>query len=148
MLQRLKNMFDSPVPQIDDGAELKLAAAALLAHAAHLDGNVDNEETATLLGVLQSGFELSAEEASSLLELAMSAQAEANDLYRWTKVINAHYDEAQKTVLVEKLWMIVLADGRLDDYEANLLRRVAGLIHVPDQVAGVARKRAAAALES
>ena len=28
--------------------------------------------------------------------------------------------------------MVVLSDGRLDDYEANLLRRISGLIHVPD----------------
>jgi uncharacterized tellurite resistance protein B-like protein len=36
---------------------------------------------------------------------------------------------------------VAYADGTLHDYEANLLRRVAGLIHVPDAVSGSARKR-------
>ena len=39
--------------------------------------------------------------------------------------------------------MVVLSDGRLDDYEANLLRRISGLIHVPDIETGAARQRAA-----
>ena len=37
----------------------------------------------------------------------------------------------------------ILTDGRLDDYEANLLRRISGLIHVPDIETGAARQRAA-----
>ena len=44
-------------------------------------------------------------------------------------------------MLVELLWRVVLADGVVDDYEANLIRRVAGLIHVSDAQAGAARKR-------
>ena len=47
-------------------------------------------------------------------------------------------------MLVELLWQIVLADGVVDDYEANLMRRVAGLIHVTDQHSGEARKKAEA----
>ena len=46
-----------------------------------------------------------------------------------------------KLMLIELLWQIVLADGVVDDYEANLMRRVAGLIHVTDQQAGLARKK-------
>ncbi len=49
---------------------------------------------------------------------------------------------AHKIMLIELLWQIVLADGVVDDYEANLMRRVAGLIHVTDQQAGQARKKA------
>jgi uncharacterized tellurite resistance protein B-like protein len=44
------------------------------------------------------------------------------------------------------LWQVVYADGRLDDYEANLMRRISGLIHVPDRDSGEARKRALARL--
>lgn len=47
---------------------------------------------------------------------------------------------------MQLLWQIVLSDGVVDDYEANLLRRVAGLIYITDQDAGSARKAAEAAL--
>ena len=92
---------------------------------------------------MQDGFSLSEDETHELMTLAETLESEANDLYRWTKVINAHYELPQKIVLVEKLWMVVLSDGRLDDYEANLLRRISGLIHVPDIETGAARQRAA-----
>jgi len=40
------------------------------------------------------------------------------------------------------LWDVACADGEIHDYEANLVRRVAGLIHVSDRDSGQARKRA------
>jgi uncharacterized tellurite resistance protein B-like protein len=43
--------------------------------------------------------------------------------------------------MIEMLWEVVYADGRLDDYEANLMRRIAGLIYVSDGESGSARKR-------
>jgi uncharacterized tellurite resistance protein B-like protein len=39
------------------------------------------------------------------------------------------------------LWEVAYADGNVDDYEANLVRRVAGLLYVPDRDSGAARKR-------
>ncbi|MAA77257.1 MAG: hypothetical protein CML73_04400 [Rhodobiaceae bacterium] len=143
MFNRLKNLFDSVevTPKTDD--TLSLAAAALLTHAARLDGQTDGIEIDTLRQILQDGFSLSKDETQELMMLADTLESEANDLYQWTKVINAHYELPQKVVLIEKLWMVVLSDGRLDDFEANLLRRISGLIHVPDIETGAARQRAA-----
>jgi uncharacterized tellurite resistance protein B-like protein len=44
------------------------------------------------------------------------------------------------------LWQVAYADGVLHDYEANLMRRLAGLLYVSDQESGEARKRAQRAL--
>ena len=44
------------------------------------------------------------------------------------------------------LWEVVYADGELHDYEASLLRRIAGLLYVPDRESGEARKRVLARL--
>ena len=142
MFNRLKSLFESPEASPETEDELSIAAAALLTHAARLDGQADGIEINTLRHILQDGFSLSDDETQELMTLADTLESEANDLYRWTKVINAHYELPQKIVLVEKLWMVVLSDGRLDDYEANLLRRISGLIHVPDIETGAARQRA------
>ena len=143
MFNRLKSLFDSAevTPETED--TLSLAAATLLTHAARLDGQADGIEIDTLRQILQDGFSLSEDETQELMTLADTLETEANDLYQWTKVINEHYELPQKIVLIEKLWMVVLSDGRLDDYEANLLRRISGLIHVPDIETGAARQRAA-----
>ena len=42
------------------------------------------------------------------------------------------------------LWTVALADGVIHDYEANLVRRVCGLLYVSDRESGEARKRAQA----
>ena len=56
------------------------------------------------------------------------------------------FSPAERIDLMEMLWEVVYADGRLDEYEANLLRRIAGLIHVGDGDSGAARKRVLARL--
>ena len=43
---------------------------------------------------------------------------------------------------MEMLWEVAYADGELHDYEASLIRRVTGLLHVSDRDSGAARKRA------
>ena len=99
MFNRLKNLFDSAevTPETDD--TLSLAAAALLTHAARLDGQADGIEIDTLRQILQDGFSLSKDETQELMTLADTLESEANDLYQWTKVINAHYELPQKIVL-------------------------------------------------
>ena len=67
-------------------------------------------------------------------------------LYGWTRLVNAEYEPADKIHLMELLWRVVLADGVVDDHEHALMRRLAGLIHVPDPDSARARARAREAL--
>jgi len=48
--------------------------------------------------------------------------------------------------MIELLWQVAFADGNVDMYEANLIRRVAGLIYVSDVDRGRAKKRVEARL--
>ena len=73
-------------------------------------------------------------------------ESETLDLHRWAQAIKQAYSEEERVELIEKMWEVVYADGVLDDYEANLLRRVAGLIYVPDRESGQARQRVMARL--
>ena len=148
MLDRLKTVFTEPVaetaePQSD---ELHIAAAALLVRAAQIDGLMDEGEAQLLRRLVGPHFGLEADAAATLLTEAKIAADEAGDLFQFTKRINAHFGEAHKIMLLELLWQIVLSDGVVDDYEANLMRRVAGLIYITDQQSGAARKKAQAAL--
>lgn len=150
MLNKVKSLFTEPVeageaPQSD---ALHIAAAALLVRAAQIDGSMDAGEEKLLARLVGPNFGLDAAEAATLISDAKQAVDEANDLFQFTNRINAHFGEAHKIMLLELLWQIVMSDGVVDDYEANLLRRVAGLIYVTDQQAGQARKTAEAALRN
>ena len=56
------------------------------------------------------------------------------------------YDERLKIVV--HLWEIVLIDKVIDDYEANLMRRVAGLLYISDFDSAEARKNALTNLQN
>lgn len=151
MLKALKNLFDKSGKEAGNVIatdQLNLAMAALLVHAARLDGDFAMQERTALKHIFEKDFGLDDTATSELMALAATADEEATDLYRWTNIINTQMVEAEKLGLIEHLWQIILADNAIDDYEASLMRRVCGLIHVPDRLAGEARKRAEAAIQS
>lgn len=119
----------------------QLAAAALMVEAARMDSHFDDTERATIARLLQRRFGLSPTETQTLIDEAARAQDDANQLLRFTRTIKDNFDEDERVALIEMLWEVVYADGVLDDFEANLLRRVGGLLYVSDRDRGLARKR-------
>jgi uncharacterized tellurite resistance protein B-like protein len=149
MLDRIKTLFS----ELSSTAETTprefskaLAAAALMVEAAHMDETFGEEERQTISRLVQEKFGLSAEEAASLIAEAETAQSEANHLLRFTRSIKDGYSFEDRVELIEMLWEVAYSDGELDKYEANLLRRVGGLIYVSDRDSGDARKRVLARL--
>jgi uncharacterized tellurite resistance protein B-like protein len=63
------------------------------------------------------------------------------ELFHFTRIINERLSFQQRVDLIEMLWEVAYADGILDEYEDSLLRRVGGLIYVPDRERGMARRR-------
>ena len=121
--------------------EKHIASAALLVEAACLDDHFGEEEREVIERIAAEKFELAPEEAETLIALAQERQDEANHLFRFTHQIKESYAPEERAELMEMLWEVAYADGILHDYEANLLRRVSGLIYVSDKDSGNARKR-------
>lgn len=113
--------------------ELRLAVAALLFHVIAIDGVVSDEERATLADVLKRRFGLDPEQTKSLVEAAENAEAEAVDLYGFTSVLKNRLDTADRERIVEMMWELVFADGRVHEFEDNVVWRVAELIGVSTQ---------------
>jgi uncharacterized tellurite resistance protein B-like protein len=146
MFDRLKNLFaadDAPKSgaQAHGVDELQLAAATLLVEAARMDDDFGLDERVVIERLLRTRFSLSAEEADSLLGAADEAAAESVEFYGYTRKIKDAFDNDERIRMIEMLWEVVYADGEVHDHEANLLRRVAGLIYVSDRESGDARKR-------
>jgi uncharacterized tellurite resistance protein B-like protein len=120
-------------------ADLQRAAAVLLAIAARLDGCADPAERETILRLLQD--RLGIVDARSLVEQAEAEAAESTDFYSVTRVVKDMMAPEQRVGMIEMLWEVAYADGKVHDFEANLIRRVAGLLNVDDRDAGDARKR-------
>jgi uncharacterized tellurite resistance protein B-like protein len=108
--------------------EMRLAAAALLVHAAVIDGEVAGEERRKLKILLQERFALGDEETRRLMREAEAREQEAVDLYRFTSVLCAGLDQEGRQRIIEMLW--AMADGVVHEFEANLLWRAAELLGV------------------
>jgi uncharacterized tellurite resistance protein B-like protein len=121
--------------------ESKLALTALLVEAAHSHDRFDERERAVVARLLERHFRMSPADARALLAAGERAAEQSAELFRFTRIINERLSFEQRIELIEMLWEVAYADGVLDEYEDSLLRRVGGLIYVPDRERGLARQR-------
>ncbi len=110
--------------------DYRLAAAALLVHAAAIDGNISEIERKTLHAVIKQRFNLDEAETDALVAEATEAEHEAIDLYHFTSLINRALDEEGRRRVVEMMWEIIYADGRVSEFESNLIWRAADLLGI------------------
>jgi uncharacterized tellurite resistance protein B-like protein len=110
--------------------DYRLAAAALLVHAAAIDGEMSQRERDKLHDVVRDRFALSDASADELIDKATLAEQEAVDLYHFTSLLNRSLNEAGRARVIEMMWEIVYADGERDELEDNLLWRAADLLGV------------------
>jgi uncharacterized tellurite resistance protein B-like protein len=125
---------------------LRLAAAALLFEVVRSDADVRPEELGVMRTAVQSAFGLPAEETDELVRLAEAASREAVSVFEFTGVVDRELDAEQKKRLVELLWLVAFADANKTADEEAMIRRIAGLLHVPhpDFIDAKIRARAAA----
>ncbi len=110
--------------------DYRLAAAALLVHAAAVDGEMTQSERDKLHAVIKQRFGLDDALTDELIEKATAAEHEAVDLCHFTHLLSRALDEAGRARIIEMMWEIVYADGRRDELEVNLLWRAADLLGV------------------
>ena len=138
MLGSFKRFFEERVAP--DAAEaspdarergLRLAAAALLFEIVRADAEVKEEERTTVRAAIQSTFGLDATETEELMALAEEQSRAATSLYEFTRLVDQAFSPEQKKRVVELLWLVAFADAHKDAHEEQLVRRIAGLLHVP-----------------
>jgi uncharacterized tellurite resistance protein B-like protein len=113
-----------------DEDDYRLAAAALLIHAAAIDSNISAAERDLLHAMLKQRFNLDDEATEKLVEAATAAEHEAVDLYHYTRKLDRSLDEEGRLRLIEMMWQIAFADGRVTEFEDNLIWRAADLLGV------------------
>jgi uncharacterized tellurite resistance protein B-like protein len=133
MINALKSLFTPPAAESPEALahRLQLAAAALLIETARADFRQDAEEEAALETLLCDTLSLSLTEVQELVQQASERVDSATSLYEFTRLINDYFSPAQKLQLIDAMWRVAYADGRLDKYEEHLIRQVAELTYVP-----------------
>jgi len=139
-------------PAFDDNS-YQLAASALLIHVISLDGEPSALEKRKLHGLIEARFGLDPGSADRLISQAMLVEGEAVDLYRFTSVIMREVDDAGRLRIVEMMWELVYADGKVTEFEDNVVWRASELLGIAardriDLKHVVAARRADEALDS
>ncbi len=147
MLARMLDFLNGKAaPLVERSDELQLAVAALLIEAARMDNDFAAEERAIIERLLAATYHKSPQEAHSLIEEAEAKVRHATQVFPFTQEICRSLAPEQRGHIIEMLWKVAYADGILDAHEDMLVRRIAGLIHVPDRERMEARQRALAKL--
>lgn len=113
-----------------DDSDYRLAAAALLIHISMVDGEISPRERERLQIVLQREFDLDDDATAELIAAATAADREAVDLYSFTSLLNRSLDEDGRRRVVEMMWQIVFADGRMNEFEDNIVWRASDLLGI------------------
>ncbi|MDH3290038.1 MAG: TerB family tellurite resistance protein [Gemmatimonadota bacterium] len=154
MLEAIKRFFGQnlapppPAPPTGTGEthgardRLALAACALLLELAHADNEFTEDERRHIEETLTHHFAMSAEAVSELIRLADEERQRAVDLYQFTSLITANYDEGQRLLLAEVMWRLVYADGSLTGHESYLMRKLSNLLELRPGYLAEARSRA------
>ena len=135
MLNQIKLFFEAHLalsgPEDSLEEKLQIATVALFLEMMTMDDKVEPEEQEIILSLIHQNFSLTAEQSTSLLELAEQQRKQATDYFQFTSLINKEYSLEQKVRLIESLWKIAFIDGVLDINEEYLVRKIADLLHVP-----------------
>ena len=108
--------------------------SALFIHVAKIDDNYTDKEKNIILGFLRS-FGSNEENINKILKKAENLENNSNQLLNFTNIIKK-ISLKSKSIIVKELWKIILSDNVSDEYEANLMRRICGLIYFPDKMSG------------
>ena len=145
-VKKLFRQFEGSL-EFDGGLdETRVAAAALLVETALLDGQFDASERKAIRSALVRGFGISESEAAEVIAEGERRTEISGQIYTFTRALKDHLAPEDRLKIIEMLWEVIYADGKVDAYESNLVRRVAGLLFVPDRDSGLARQRVKARL--
>lgn len=142
MLRKLLSRLSTRPAAGPIGPRVDLATAALFVHVARSDYDYAQEERDAIDAVLAEAFELAPEAARALRSEAETAEENAADIVRFTQALKQGLSEAERAEFLEQIWRIVLSDGVRAPHEDAFMRKLAGLLHIPDPVNNAARRRA------
>ena len=145
MIEKIKELLglvDEAQALEDETDDVELAAAALLVEVAMVDRDFNAAERDRIIQFVKSKFSLEETIASQLISRAEGEVEGSVQLYGITAALRQGLSYEDRVELMECLWMVAYADGEIDPFEDQLMRRIGELIYVTDRDRGTARKKA------
>tara|TARA_Y100001936_G_scaffold86235_1_gene84528 strand:+ start:637 stop:1062 length:426 start_codon:yes stop_codon:yes gene_type:complete len=116
-----------------------IEVACLLIHASKIDQNYTEKEKEIVKKTLLN-LDTSPNEIKKIIKEAEKIESDSNQILDFTKNLK-NVDEEMKLIIVESLWEIIYSDNKSDMYEANLMRRLTGLLYLDPKKVGEIKER-------
>ena len=129
------NLFSKEKELEKDESHLSLiCVAALLIHSAKIDENFTEKERGIIKNAL---IEMGANEDNldEIIKDAELKEKDSNQILDFTKEVK-NKSSKEKKIVIEALWTIIYSDEKSDLYEANLMRRLSGLLYLDAKTVG------------
>ncbi len=131
MFSKLKALFveEKKNPENKEH-DISLAVTAVMIEIMNADDKLEDAEHQTIFTAIEQRFQLGHDEVEALIAEAKAAQDKAMDLHQFTSLIIDHFSTEERIDILKELWLVAMADGKVDAYEEHLIRRLAKLIGV------------------
>jgi uncharacterized tellurite resistance protein B-like protein len=135
MLGRIREIFNSSSATAEETEQsheerVRVATCVLMLEAATADSEYSEEESASVMQTLRSRYKLSKDDAEELMDVARQRRDDSFDLWQFTNQININCTIGDKLEIVEEIWRVVYADGKLDGHEDYLMHQFRKLLNL------------------
>ena len=146
MFSNLKTAFQNITSKNKDEDEYEgedtQAVIILLLEACQIDGDTGKIELEYIKKLLINKFNFTPDQAEKNLIEALEKSDERIEIFSQIKIILNEMNHEERIDVIEMMWGVILSDGVVDDFEANLMRRMNGLLYVSGEESALAKQRA------
>ena len=111
-----------------------IKVSALLIHAAKIDQNYSFQEQKIIKQTLRE-FGADDENLEEILKNGEKIENDSVQIFDFTREIK-NMNQENKVKIIETLWRIIYSNKEADMYEANLMRRLGGLLYIDSKLMG------------
>ena len=122
--------------------EKTILITSLLIECAKGDYDFSEQEISKIKDLIKNKLKIGQSEINSIFDKALEMVEENVELYSLTKDIRDNFSKEEILEIFEYMWSVVMADGKIDDFEAALMSKLVGLFHLTGKEYADAKKKA------
>jgi uncharacterized tellurite resistance protein B-like protein len=134
MIGILKNFFTNEITDLSSPNiqphRLHVATCAILLEMAKIDCEFDDSERNDIITIFKDKYNLTDDEVTGLIEASEEELERSIDLWQFTNQINKNYSPDEKNRIIETIWQIAYADGKLDKHEDYLIHKLSDILNI------------------
>ena len=151
MFSNLKSAIQKVTSKATEEDEYKgedvQAVIILLLEACQIDGETGQIELDYIKKLLVNKFGFNEKDANENISKALEDSEQRIEIFSQIKVILNEMNHEERIEVIQMMWGVILADGVIDDFEANLMRRMNGLLYVSGVESATAKENAMSQLK-